>query len=201
MRHLAFKHVHRLTTRHGKTVYYLRVRGSASIRLPDIDDPSFQEAYAAALAQRPVVYLHHGSDRRQPLRQMCEKAMKEALPGARARAAARGLSFSLTLDWALATIERNDFRCELTGIPFFSPHGSTGKKNPFAPSLDRIIPKLGYTEDNVRIVVFALNLMMLDWGPVVVEQVAVAYRNKKRRQFRDAIPSPDSGMNKFAATR
>ena len=51
-----------------------------------------------------------------------------------------------------------------TGIRFYAEFDVTGRFHPYAPSLDRIDPKRGYTPDNVRLVVFAINTMLLDWG-------------------------------------
>ena len=47
--------------------------------------------------------------------------------------------------------------CELTGLPFdFKP--PKGKvRNPYAPSIDRINSDKGYTKDNIRVVLWAVN--------------------------------------------
>jgi integrase len=44
------KHVNRQRTRHGKVVFYFRRGHGPYIRLPDLTDPGFERAYAAALA-------------------------------------------------------------------------------------------------------------------------------------------------------
>lgn len=44
------KHVNRYRTRHGKMVFYFRRGHGPSVRLPDMTDPGFERAYAAALA-------------------------------------------------------------------------------------------------------------------------------------------------------
>lgn len=49
--------------------------------------------------------------------------------------------------------------CEITGIPFDFTSPGESKKNPFAPSLDRIDNKVGYIKTNVRVVLWAVNLM------------------------------------------
>lgn len=49
--------------------------------------------------------------------------------------------------------------CTVTGIPFdYKPSEST-KKNPYAPSLDRIDSSRGYIRENVRLVIWQYNLM------------------------------------------
>lgn len=48
-------HVQRERTRHGKVVFYFRrAQNAPRIRLPDITDPKFKAAYAAALAGQPL---------------------------------------------------------------------------------------------------------------------------------------------------
>lgn len=46
----------------------------------------------------------------------------------------------------------------------------------------------GYTPDNVRVVVFALNMMLSDWGQEVFDQIINAYKHHKRRK---SIPGPE----------
>jgi len=53
--------------------------------------------------------------------------------------------------------------CEVTKIPFDLSNGyqilTGSKNNPFAPSLDRKNPKVGYTPENVRVVIWQFNWM------------------------------------------
>jgi hypothetical protein len=69
-------------------------------------------------------------------------------------------------------VEAQEFRCVLTGIEFYSEPPHRRKMDPYAPSLDQIEPGEGYIIGNVRIVIFAVNMMLSDWGPKVFEQVA-----------------------------
>lgn len=68
---------------------------------------------------------------------------------------------TLTLKHVQSGIERG--HCAVTGIAFDLSDNHqqiTGRaKNPYAPSLDRINPRLGYTDDNTRIVIWQYNLM------------------------------------------
>jgi hypothetical protein len=52
-------------------------------------------------------------------------------------------------------------RCEITGFPLREKHG---KQDYNSPSIDRIDPSKGYLYDNVRIVCFAINAAMGQWG-------------------------------------
>lgn len=63
---------------------------------------------------------------------------------------------SITLDFILKKLEIG--KCEVTGIPFDFEKHPVYSKNPKAPSVDRINSKLGYTEDNVRLVIWQFNM-------------------------------------------
>ena len=67
----------------------------------------------------------------------------------------KGLDFNLDVEWLLPRLEAG---CELTGIPF-KQAGATGRRgpDPFSLSIDRINPKAGYTKDNCRLVLWAVN--------------------------------------------
>jgi hypothetical protein len=135
------------------------------------------EGVPSALAARPMPQTF---DMRH--KQAVERALKKSLSGCKARATARGRQFDLTLDWVIEQIERQGFRCALTGIPFFSKNTSKSARDPYAPSFDRINSLGGYTKDNVRVIVFALNVMLLDWGDAVFEHILNCYRGNKTRR-------------------
>lgn len=65
----------------------------------------------------------------------------------------------LDFDWAWARLSKNNFRCEITGIPF-----TWGPKDPTTLSIDRINPVVGYTKENVRFVCWWINAAMGNWG-------------------------------------
>lgn len=61
--------------------------------------------------------------------------------------------------------------CEFTGLPFDSLAGTA---HPWAPSLDRIEPKFGYVDGNVRVVVWAYNRAKANWPDRVLLTLARA---------------------------
>jgi len=71
------------------------------------------------------------------------------------RARRKGVPFSLTAEWA---ISRYTGACELTGIPFVIGQRGSGPK-PYSPSIDRIVPSLGYTPGNCRFILWAVNAL------------------------------------------
>lgn len=95
------------------------------------------------------------------------------LKSARSNGKTRGREVTI----ALGELERLwvecDGRCALTKIPFdLTPFA--GKRRPFAVSLDRIDPMIGYTSGNCRLVCASVNYAMSDWGLGVLQTIAVA---------------------------
>lgn len=181
-------YVSKETTRHGQTVFYFRrFKEGKRIRLPDITSDKFAAAYAKALASCDnIVRLPKKLTMDERVAQMVEKAFIKNLSGAKSRSKAKGREFSIDLTWALETARAQGFKCAVTKIPFYSEDGSTSiRRHPFAPSFDRIDPSNGYTKDNVRIVILALNVMFADWGPLVFDIVANNYRKHKMETLFD----------------
>lgn len=92
----------------------------------------------------------------QPLdpREQKEIAMKRMLAGAKARARDKGLSFNLHYDdVAIPNL------CPVLKIPLIP--SSDGHSNN-SPSLDRMIPYLGYTKGNVRVISMKANRIKTD---------------------------------------
>lgn len=82
---------------------------------------------------------------------MCDRARK--------RAKESGLQFDLDTEWVLSRLEIGT--CEISALPF---DFSSGKRQAFGPSIDRIIPGGGYTKQNCRVVLNAVNTALMDWG-------------------------------------
>lgn len=128
--------------------------------------------YEAEYIRRPDVAARRRSnfqewrcDNREHLRQAEAKRRKEKraqvlLATVRTRARRRGLAYDLD-DHLVEIQARIDAgRCEVSGFPFSLEAGS-----PFnAPSIDRKDPKLGYVYDNIRVVCYAVNCALGDWG-------------------------------------
>lgn len=82
---------------------------------------------------------------------------------AAARAKKRNIAFSLTIEWASEKIKNGV--CEVTSLPFnFDRAGKTTRRNPFFPSIDQIEAGKGYTPENCRMVLIAVNLALAEWG-------------------------------------
>lgn len=84
----------------------------------------------------------------------CYPAFRQATSlfhSARHRAEEQGLEFNLTIKWIE---QRLKYPCPKTGLSFDILHGGKdySSRSPMCPSVDKINPSLGYTEDNVQVV-------------------------------------------------
>ena len=77
---------------------------------------------------------------------------------AKQRAIVKGVRFDLTLEWVREQVQKEFLRGEV----ILASQG-TGKRNPRAPSIDRIVPSLGYVKSNCRILPLQLNCARGDW--------------------------------------
>ena len=86
---------------------------------------------------------------------------------AKVRARKKGLEFTLSRAPLIASLERGT--CPITGLPFYFGLGDAraGRQrttHPLSPSIDRIDSSRGYTDDNVRVVCWAINMGCSEWG-------------------------------------
>jgi hypothetical protein len=92
-----------------------------------------------------------------------------AFRGSKQRATKRNTPFTITKDWCEA---RWTGRCEVTNIEFIL----STKRSPylFSPSLDQIIPGLGYTPENSRFILHAVNALKGEGTDENMYQIALA---------------------------
>jgi len=82
---------------------------------------------------------------------------------ARSRSVKKGVAMELTQAWVESHLERGT--CQLTGIPFnLLPPPKGLSRRPDAPSLDRIDKDKHYTEDNTRVILWAVNCTLSEYG-------------------------------------
>lgn len=98
------------------------------------------------------------------------------LASAKNRSKTKKLKFNIDIEYVLELWEENLGCCALTGQPFdLTSWGEKGQVNPQAPSIDRIIPKKGYTKGNIRLITYHMNISLSDFGTEEFERLAKAY--------------------------
>lgn len=85
---------------------------------------------------------------------------------ARARALAKGVPCTVEAYDIDKLLVDQGWCCAVSGLPLVAPRGSDRKyrKDPLGPSLDRIVPAMGYVTGNLRIVNNLVNSAMQEWG-------------------------------------
>jgi hypothetical protein len=86
---------------------------------------------------------------------------------ARKRCKEKGIELSITQAW----VEEHLFRgtCEITGLHFcFEPPDQKATRRWDAPSLDRINKDKPYTEDNTRVILWAVNCALSEYGTEIM---------------------------------
>lgn len=99
--------------------------------------------------------------------------MTTLLRHAKQRSHKRGWNCCLTIEQLAALVIRSNGFCEVSGIKLRHDTVETGRR-PWAPSLDRIDCRLGYTESNCRIVCTAANFAMNQWGETVLIEMSMS---------------------------
>ena len=82
---------------------------------------------------------------------------------ARRRCKAKGIELNITQAWVEKHLIRGT--CEITGLHFcFEPRDQNTTRRWDAPSLDRKDKDLPYTEDNTRVILWAVNCALAEYG-------------------------------------
>lgn len=94
------------------------------------------------------------------------------------RAKEKNLDFDLTAAFLQEMFDNTNGVCQQTGIPFDMTLGTKKNRNPLRPSVDRISSDLGYTQDNVRVVLTLVNIAKSDFSDEIVNKVIKAWAEK-----------------------
>ena len=97
---------------------------------------------------------------------------------AKIRAKADGTKFNISTEYIKSIFPKNK-KCPVLGIEFDMGYKS-GKTNKYAPSLDKIIPELGYVEGNVKIVSIIVNRLKSDANYDDMEKILKYYLDNKQ---------------------
>jgi hypothetical protein len=108
------------------------------------------------------------------------KILKNGFRAAQSRCCARKTPINISLEFLLMMYDRQEGRCAVTGIPFDVGPTNGGKtgldRKPLRPSIDRIDPRQGYVDGNVRLVCAAVNYAMGPWGEGLFRLIAAHAR-------------------------
>ncbi len=91
--------------------------------------------------------------------------LSKLLAAAKNRSRVKEVDFNLDVDYLCELWDENCGKCKLTGQEFdLHSWGLPGQVNPRAPSIDRIIPHIGYIKGNVRLITYHMNISLSDFG-------------------------------------
>lgn len=84
---------------------------------------------------------------------------------ARNRAKVKNLDFNIDEGYLISLWDSSFGNCAVSRRSFdLKPFGKKGQVNPNAPSVDRIVPELGYTKGNIRLVTYHVNVALSEFG-------------------------------------
>lgn len=98
----------------------------------------------------------------------------------RSRARKSSINFDIDKEFLTELFKAQNNTCALTGITFqyYDNNDNLCHRRPFAPSLDRIDCKKGYTKDNVRLVCIIVNFALGEFGDQAFEKMCMSYANE-----------------------
>lgn len=100
----------------------------------------------------------------------------KTLASCRHRSESLGRDFKLTPLQLASKMRDTKGRCEVTGLLFTKNKAETRvRQRPFIHSVDRIDSSKGYSQENIRIVCFSVNMAMSNWGEQVFSEIAVGF--------------------------
>lgn len=95
---------------------------------------------------------------------------------AKRRAQKSKLEFNISSEYLFLLWEKQNGKCAITHLDLIIPTSKgNGKASPYSPSIDRINPKLGYVENNVRLVCYATNCCLHNYGTEIFSVIAKAF--------------------------
>lgn len=83
---------------------------------------------------------------------------------ARNRAKKQSLPFNISTDIMVSLWESQGGKCAVSGREFCLDYNEKGGPHQNGPSIDKIVPELGYTVENVRFVTYQVNTALSNFG-------------------------------------
>lgn len=117
---------------------------------------------------RALIESFRGDGFLSPFRRVDDKHLYRMIERARYKHRNKQTPFALSISLLREVAERCRGYCEVTGHRLED-------EGPFRPSLDRIVPALGYVPGNIRITCLIANTGMLHYGEAAFGEIAIAY--------------------------
>lgn len=160
----------------GKRHYQIHADRAYELRRTRMKDPAkaaqasqLKSAYYAANKEK---WTQYRKNQRVKERSDAWFRASRLLTWVRARAGRNGWEFDLTQEWVVEKLRAG--HCEASGMPFSLADHDSFAIHPWAPSIDRIDSRSGYTQTNCRMVVWAYNVAKSEWGDAEVLKLARA---------------------------
>lgn len=135
--------------------------------------------HKSAIKEKTQIWYQKNKHKRKLVTKQYQKTAKgrliQLMRQAKSRATKHGLPYDLNVHFLLKLWDIQCGKCALTKINFNLERNETYSSEPFAPSIDKINPKLGYTQDNVRLVCVAINFALNEFGEDIFKQICFAY--------------------------
>ena len=155
-------------------LYFIR-RGVTVLRLfgePGEESFARQYEFATAIRRKRGWTSPEARNLQSEIRKLSDEGRKELCASRLARSVnsrARHqykVESEITPQWILTQIEKQGGKCAVSGMPFNYERGfaSKDRRNPNAPSVDRLNNANGYTRKNCRLVILAVNVALNLWG-------------------------------------
>lgn len=127
------------------------------------DAEHHSQVYCSESCQRKATYKRNALD--------YEWRLGKLVAMAKNRAKAKDLPFNITKNYMVKLWKEQDGKCAFSGKELVLEAGE-GRVNPDAPSIDRILPELGYVKGNVRLVTYHVNVCLSEFGDKALVELA-----------------------------
>lgn len=132
-----------------------------------------QEKILKTLSDTPATFksslkkLEYSRKHRKEYKKTFKGRATVLVNNARSRSVNKGIEITLSIDWVEKQLEKGT--CQLTNIPFnLDPPAENVTRRWDAPSLDRIDKTKPYNEENTRVVLWAVNCALAEYGTEIM---------------------------------
>ena len=94
------------------------------------------------------------------------------------------VAVTVTLEELMEKLRANEYRCALSGLEFYS--GGGGSYGPTRPSIDRIVPKGDYSNENTRVLLIGVNGLRGEGSDADVYRIAEALCRHRPKHWHES---------------